>query len=88
VAIFVHGCFWHCHGCKDSTIPKSNVAFWKQKLLSNKERDSEVIKELNGSGWLTIVLWECELTKARRKETFDNLNEKLSFLLTNTAKSV
>lgn len=22
--IFVHGCFWHCHNCKEAHVPKSN----------------------------------------------------------------
>ena len=29
--IDVRGCFWHRHGCKDSTMPKSNIAFWMEK---------------------------------------------------------
>jgi DNA mismatch endonuclease, patch repair protein len=31
-AIFVHGCFWHSHGCKSGLIPKSNRDFWLPKL--------------------------------------------------------
>ena len=32
-AIFINGCFWHGHkGCKDFVIPKSNTAFWLEKI--------------------------------------------------------
>ena len=34
--IFVHGCFWHQHsGCKKSTLPQTNITFWKNKLKKN-----------------------------------------------------
>jgi len=30
-AIFVRGCFWHRHhGCKNTTMPKTNTEFWKK----------------------------------------------------------
>ena len=27
--LFVHGCFWHRHGCKATTTPATNVDFWQ-----------------------------------------------------------
>jgi DNA mismatch endonuclease (patch repair protein) len=30
--IFVHGCFWHSHGCKVAHTPKSNTEYWEPKL--------------------------------------------------------
>src|SRR5437868_14589153 len=42
IAVFIHGCFWHQHGCKNSTVPKSNTDFWVQKLRSNVVRDKKV----------------------------------------------
>ena len=35
VVVFVHGCFWHRHGCKFSYTPKSRVAFWEAKFNQN-----------------------------------------------------
>ena len=29
VAIFVHGCFWHWHGCRLSKIPATQAADWR-----------------------------------------------------------
>ena len=37
--IDVRGCFWHRHGCKDSTMPKLNIAFWMEKWSKNVKRD-------------------------------------------------
>ena len=39
--IFVHGCFWHSHGCKKAHVPKSNRHYWLPKLRRNRTRDSE-----------------------------------------------
>jgi len=61
--IFVHGCFWHQHGCALSHMPKSNVAYWAPKLRRNQARDREHIKALRAAGWKPLVLWECELNK-------------------------
>lgn len=65
-AIFVHGCFWHCHGCKISHAPKSNRAYWCPKLIRNQERDAVHLQELRARGWQVLVLWECELKDKKR----------------------
>lgn len=31
-AIFVHGCFWHAHGCSIGRPPKSRLDYWLPKL--------------------------------------------------------
>jgi len=62
--IFVNGCFWHVHeGCKYFFWPENNKDFWRQKLLSNKERDLKNYKLLVSEGWKVVVIWECELHK-------------------------
>jgi len=61
VAVFIHGCFWHQHGCNNSTIPKTNRSFWDKKLSGNKQRDQRVTDELTVDGWLCVTLWECEI---------------------------
>ena len=58
--IFVHGCFWHSHGCKMSHTPKSNLEYWLPKLQRNKTRDRKNIKTLETAGWQSLVIWECE----------------------------
>jgi len=59
--IFVHGCFWHVHGCKFSTTPSSRSAFWKKKFSDNLARDKRNIDKLSNQGWRVLVVWECAL---------------------------
>lgn len=64
--IQVRGCFWHQHGCKKSTVPKSNIEYWKNKLQKNRNRDKKNDKALSKLGWKVIIVWECE-TKGSEK---------------------
>ena len=60
--IFVHGCFWHRHpDCGLARTPKTRVQFWRTKLDGNRERDLASQRELRRMGWLSLVVWECEL---------------------------
>ena len=62
--IFVHGCYWHQHpdpGCSDAKLPKSNVEYWRPKLLRNVDRDQGNIQKLTSAGWEVEVVWECEV---------------------------
>ena len=62
LAIFIHGCFWHQHpGCAKATIPKTNSAFWREKLYKNVERDAENRERLTAAGIFVLTLWECEV---------------------------
>ena len=72
--IFVHGCFWHGHkGCKKYTVPKTRTEFWKEKIARNQERDQAVWRSLEAKGWFVIVVWGCELEKARFTETVESV---------------
>ncbi|MEA3507946.1 MAG: very short patch repair endonuclease [Synergistota bacterium] len=60
--IFVHGCFWHGHGCsRGSRIPKTNSEYWKRKIEKNIARDRQNLETLASMGWDCLVVWECEL---------------------------
>ncbi len=62
VAVFVDGCFWH--GCPThGTKPRSNRAYWWQKLARNKKRDRLVTRTLQHAGWHVIRIWYCALEK-------------------------
>ncbi|MGB6131421.1 MAG: very short patch repair endonuclease [Acidobacteriaceae bacterium] len=61
-AIFVHGCFWHCHRCKyGSVVPATRAEFWAAKRGGNVARDRRNAAALRRQGWRVIVLWECEV---------------------------
>ncbi|WP_348519466.1 very short patch repair endonuclease [Bifidobacterium sp. ESL0775] len=76
--VFVNGCFWHMHeGCDEYSLPKSNVEFWTAKLVRNHDRDIRQHAELESAGWKVLVVWECELSKARRGQTLDRLYREI-----------
>ena len=59
--IFVHGCFWHRHGCKKTYVPKVREEFWGSKFAANTSRDERNQSQLVQSGWRVLVVWECEV---------------------------
>ena len=60
-AVFVHGCFWHRHGCKRTTHPKSRQDYWQDKFAKNVARDRRNAALLADDGWDVFVAWECEV---------------------------
>lgn len=72
VAVFVDGCFWHGHDCRN-TQSKQNADFWKEKISRNKVRDKEVTLRLEKLGWTVLRIWECELKKKNTKNLLSRL---------------
>lgn len=62
--VFVHGCFWHGHGCQKGRLPKSGLDYWEPKITANRERDARQLEELKCLGWKTLTIWQCELNDA------------------------
>lgn len=60
-AIFVHGCFWHGHGCRWGKLPKTRLDYWGPKIRANVERDERALTKLAEGGWSAYVIWQCEL---------------------------
>ncbi|MAQ19307.1 MAG: very short patch repair endonuclease [Sandaracinus sp.] len=59
IAVFVDGCFWH--GCPEhATWPKKNAEFWRDKILTNRERDDDTNARLRAEGWEVIRVWSHE----------------------------
>lgn len=67
-AIFVHGCFWHGHDCKNFRLPKTRTTFWRTKIRGNKKRDDEALELLKSSGWRVATIWECAISRGARKK--------------------
>ena len=78
--VFVHGCFWHGHGCSLFKWPKTRGAFWKTKIDRNMERDREVQAALKKADWRAIVIWECALRGKYRRALSDVLNDAEAFI--------
>ena len=65
IAIFVDGCFWHGHDCRN-TRPLDNAEYWHKKRERNVKHDREITFLFNQRGWTVIRIWECELKKKNR----------------------
>lgn len=77
VAVFVDGCFWH--RCRlHFELPKTNKAFWKEKIGKNVKRDRLVSDYLARQGWRVLRIWQHEL---RNRASRKRLSNKLLTLL-------
>lgn len=57
IAVQMDGCFWH--GCPDHAVaPRSNAAWWSDKLAGNRARDQRNDAALRDAGWLVLRVWE------------------------------
>ena len=66
--VFVHGCFWHRHGCALSSTPTTRRSFWLEKFKRNRARDQRAARALRRLGWRVLTVWECSLRTAARRE--------------------
>lgn len=76
VAIFVDGCFWHGHDCRN-TRPKDNAEYWQKKRERNIKHDKEVTQLFENRGWNVLRIWECELKKQNQLSTISRVKQAL-----------
>lgn len=76
IAIFVDGCFWHGHDCRN-TIPSENADYWNKKRERNMLRDREVTALFESRDWRVLRIWECDLRKSRLPETLNRIQDVL-----------
>jgi DNA mismatch endonuclease (patch repair protein) len=74
IAVFVDGCFWHGHDCRN-TRPKENAEYWAKKREKNMAHDKEVTDEFKRRGWTVLRIWECDLKKKTRHELLEKLDD-------------
>lgn len=77
VVVFVNGCFWHGHKCTIGHIPKTNSAFWTEKIHRNRTRDAKSILLLRRDGWKVLLIWECRLTTKNAPLAIQSLMTRL-----------
>lgn len=77
-AVFVHGCFWHGHECRQGRAPTSNVDYWGPKIVANRARDARKEQELRDLGWRVFTVWECQLRKGSADDTVAQLAERVA----------
>lgn len=72
IAIFVDGCFWHGHDCRN-TRPADNQEYWQKKRERNIAHDKAITALFESRGWTVIRIWECELQKKNKSKLYIKL---------------
>ena len=75
-AVFVDGCFWHGHDCRN-TRPVNNQDYWQKKRKQNIKHDQEVTALFKSRGWTVLRIWECELKKKNIENTVEKIKQAL-----------
>ena len=77
IAVFVDGCFWHGHDCRN-TRPSANEEFWRKKRERNIKHDKEITELFESRGWTVIRIWGCELKQQNCERTLLKIKKYLS----------
>lgn len=77
VAVFVDGCFWHGHDCRN-TRPANNQEYWQNKRERNMKHDRAVTAMFENRGWTVLRIWECELKKKNEADLMQRLSASLN----------
>ena len=83
--IFVHGCFWHAHGCHLFKWPATRQEFWRRKIGGSVDRDAVVRESIARNGWRQLRVWECSLKGKTRRPLEGLLDEIEEWLNGDTA---
>ena len=77
IAVFVDGCFWHGHDCRN-TRPADHQDYWQKKRERNIKHDQEVTAMFEARGWTVLRIWECELKKKNIKALLERFQITLN----------
>lgn len=83
-AIFINGCFWHCHDCHLFKWPQTRKEFWEKKILSNKTRDEINKSALLQAGWRILIVWECALKGKTKLDRVRLIDEIVSWIVSDS----
>ena len=78
--VMISGCFWHGHNCHLFKWPSTRDIFWRTKISRNRDRDAEVLQNLESLGWRVLVVWECAL-RGRTRKPFEKVIDSISLWL-------
>jgi DNA mismatch endonuclease Vsr len=64
IAVFCDSDYWHGYDWENrQNRIKSNRDYWVPKIEHNMERDQEVNRQLEESGWSVLRFWEWQIRK-------------------------
>lgn len=86
VVVFVDGCYWH--GCpKHFKTPKTNSAYWLNKIEKNIARDHDTNVRLEAAGWTVLRYWEHEDSDRVANDVISRVRKKAARIGTGRAIS-
>jgi DNA mismatch endonuclease (patch repair protein) len=59
VVVFVDGDFWH--GYRFPIWKRKVSAFWRNKILKNRQRDARNFRKLRRMGWIVVRIWQHQI---------------------------
>ena len=80
LVIFIDGDYWHGNNWKIRNLPslESELAnysdFWKNKIVSNIERDKKVNEHYKSLGWIILRFWQSDIKKDLNQCIIKTLN--------------
>ena len=75
LVIFIHGCFWHGHGCKYEYSKDTHKGKnWEKRQQNQRERDQDICRELTTLNYEVQIIWECDINKDPNKKVRDLIN--------------
>ncbi len=63
IVLFLHGCYWHAHNCKDWNLDK----IWQSRMNSTKQKDILVREKYLSLHIRYLRCWECEYLTDKAK---------------------
>lgn len=79
--VFIHGCFWHGHGCPMFKLPVTRQEFWAAKIAYNRARDERATAALLELGWRVANVWECSIRGPAKLTGDEAITRCQTFLL-------
>lgn len=61
LAVWVHGCFWHGHGCKKGQSGLQHSQHWSRKITKTMQRDAVNLERAAAAGWKVCEVWGCDV---------------------------
>lgn len=62
IVVFIDGCFWHgCNTCYKE--PRTNIQYWRNKIVSNRNRRITVRRKLESKNFQILEFWEHQISQ-------------------------
>lgn len=71
VVLFLHGCFWHGHNCKNWQLDSA----WRSKISCTIQKDIKVRQHYFNEKIRFLRVWECEFNQNKKRSATKIITE-------------